>query len=682
MAKAIETGWPWLWDEGMEDYVGYLKALEVIPTLYSEKPEEKVRWLKQLGYNWIYVVFSVGFALDEEREQRDAVVDLTRICHENGIRVTAYTSLTNIFWKSMFHSNPEARDWVQRDEGGTPKLYGGAPPRYLCCVNNPDYRRYKKEIIRLAIEAGADAINWDNVAHAYCYSRWCAEGFRKYSKKMLGKEHEPPRGVGELIKEYGTQTEDALAREQKGEVSHKAKDPTSERERLRNQIDNPLVALFHDFGCWSMGDALREFKQYAQSLKPDIVFEANSHGVKYVNDTCEVLWTEDASFLVPRLEHEKLYSGSHIYKFYWASGKGKKPVFFQQQGQQQATSYWDIPTPAQLKRCIAEGASHQGHYMPLLGHSFAVQLHYRETKVLGCEQAMRVYNGFLADHEDLYVGTHTIAQVAIYTSHATRFRQGTLGMARKPWEFTGMALLKENIPYDVLVDENIDSEALGNYEVVILPDVCCMSEREIALFSDYVRNGGWIISTHETSLFTELWERRKDYGLRDTFGASFAGDRKASKIVNRSGNGGSIFFPQQFSDHDHDARMNPRDDNMRQELLRAVKDARQNRPFPIEIEAPGFVIASPLRQKKTGRILIHLLNYDDESAPVTDVKIRINDAERLGTAALSQYCEGFVISPDFDGKTVIRPRQGEGCLELIVPRLEIYDLVVLAETQA
>ena len=87
------------------------------------------------------------------------------------------------------------------------------------------------------------------------------------------------------------------------------------------------------------------------------------------------------------------------------------------------------------------------------------------------------------------------------------------GMAR--------ALLEAHIPFDVLAEHNVTAETLGQYTVIILPNNFCMSDRIAVELREYVKNGGGLVATYETSLFDEWGVRRPDFALADLFGASY-----------------------------------------------------------------------------------------------------------------------------------------------------------------
>ena len=59
----------------------------------------------------------------------------------------------------------------------------------------------------------------------------------------------------------------------------------------------------------------------------------------------------------------------------------------------------------------------------------------------------------------------------------------------------------------------------------ILPNIEALSDRQCAQLADFVRRGGGLVATSETSLRDEWGVARSDFGLADLFGVSFAGRR-------------------------------------------------------------------------------------------------------------------------------------------------------------
>jgi hypothetical protein len=69
----------------------------------------------------------------------------------------------------------------------------------------------------------------------------------------------------------------------------------------------------------------------------------------------------------------------------------------------------------------------------------------------------------------------------------------------------------------------IDEQTLGEgnlekYKTIILPNFACVRETELDVLRDYVRSGGNIVASYETSLYRTDLDRRSDFDLSDVFG--------------------------------------------------------------------------------------------------------------------------------------------------------------------
>jgi hypothetical protein len=69
-------------------------------------------------------------------------------------------------------------------------------------------------------------------------------------------------------------------------------------------------------------------------------------------------------------------------------------------------------------------------------------------------------------------------------------------------------------------DRLLDAEHLNAFRVLILPNIAALSEFQCRQIRQYVRSGGSLCATFETSLYDERGERRSDFGLADLFGVS------------------------------------------------------------------------------------------------------------------------------------------------------------------
>jgi hypothetical protein len=83
------------------------------------------------------------------------------------------------------------------------------------------------------------------------------------------------------------------------------------------------------------------------------------------------------------------------------------------------------------------------------------------------------------------------------------------------------ALVEARIPFEVIDDRLLDQAA--RYRVLVLPNVFALSDAQCDQLRAYVRNGGRIVATNQTSLHDENGKRRTNFGLADLFGCDFAG---------------------------------------------------------------------------------------------------------------------------------------------------------------
>jgi hypothetical protein len=143
---------------------------EVLTHIYDRDFDLMLSLLKQAEFNWIWVTWSNGWSLKDEDENRENLKKVITRCHENGIHVSAYLSASNMFPKSAYRDDPETKQyglWMH----GVPTFYAGPTVtdlhiswhRRLADARYPGWRAYLLKKAALAVDAGVDAIIWDNM---------------------------------------------------------------------------------------------------------------------------------------------------------------------------------------------------------------------------------------------------------------------------------------------------------------------------------------------------------------------------------------------------------------------------------------------------------------------------------------------------------------------------------------
>ena len=120
-----------------------------------------IEFLKKAHINWVWVTWSNGFSPATERGQQETLARYIELCHQNNIRVAAYFSVGNMFWKDMFEKVPESIAWVDRLEDGSPRFYA-RPNRYMADIGHPGWLNLQRQRVEAAARAGADAFWIDN----------------------------------------------------------------------------------------------------------------------------------------------------------------------------------------------------------------------------------------------------------------------------------------------------------------------------------------------------------------------------------------------------------------------------------------------------------------------------------------------------------------------------------------
>ena len=133
-----------------------------------------------------------------------------------------------------------------------------------------------------------------------------------------------------------------------------------------------------------------------------------------------------------------------------------------------------------------------------------------------------------------YLGGQLCQDVAVYFSTASKFDPADNGKAvddphlssRIPHLEAALgackSLLDQHIPFGVISDHNLDQ--LSRHQVVVLPNVLMMGEREVAAFRAYVRAGGSLYASKYTSLVTRDGQRQDELMLADVLGVSYRGE--------------------------------------------------------------------------------------------------------------------------------------------------------------
>jgi hypothetical protein len=149
------------------------------------------------------------------------------------------------------------------------------------------------------------------------------------------------------------------------------------------------------------------------------------------------------------------------------------------------------------------------------------------------EPAQKYFN-WMAKHDVHFVNKRSIANLGVVMGQRTHlFYKPPPGTQMRQY-MDGMyyALLEGRFLFDFVHEDKMAAEDLSKYSALVLPNTALLSDEQCRRLRAFVDAGGGLLATFETSMYTELNQRRADFGLADVFGI-----RKAGDVIATSFNG-------------------------------------------------------------------------------------------------------------------------------------------------
>jgi len=619
----------------------------------KEHEEETVLKLKELGVTMAVIHFYKGFGLAAEKEHMEDSRKLAALCKKHGLRVGVYIGST-VGYETFLREKPDAESWFVPPYLGRPIFYSGQPFRKRVYFMHPGFREYMKRVLRIAIQdMKVDLIHFDNTSNRaqipIFFHPQAIEDFRAF----LGKKYT----VEQLKQRIGF-----------SEVTYI--DPPVFDRPVRT-IDDPIAQEWADFRCQQLADFYGEMERYIRRLNPEVAVENNPHlGISGTNTVWEqgvdyprllahtdVVWTEEGNeagvspegVLVSKIRSYKMAAtlNNSIFTYTGGTGRGGKVAMAE------AMAY-------NRRNLGMVGGMLAGYQLPEDQRNY---IHFYKSN----------FNAFYRDAESR-------ADVAVLHSFASMAYNND-----RPWQSSMLfeqALIQAKVPFDIVFDGQL--EDLSKYRALVLPDQECLGDTQLRLIRAFVEDGGGLVATEHSSLYTEQRQRRRDFGLQDVLKVSAAEWRGArseeglldtAPVRSQHGKGRVVYIPdvKPAVEKPPAAPMTSRywklPANWR-DLISAVRWAAGD-SFSIEVKAPLTVTAELMAQPNQSRLLVHLVNYDAERNPkVTGIEVSLSvpEGKKLGQA--------MMLSPDEEKPLPMPVSMRGGRAVIVVPRLQTYGLIV------
>jgi hypothetical protein len=416
-----------------------------------------------------WMIPGTQFVSSPDLGNRDILAECIAACKPLGIKVVPYINTSHTQKTSQIQT-----DWAQKltPAGNYASTWSMGEKVTPICFNS-SYRQAFYNLVRTVVSKyDIDGIYFDTWVpfhffrgeEAICYCEGCQKGFKEATGMDIPyKENADEYSSAELkiIDLYRKWCREELFKvfsETKRIVKSYKDIP------LIYNIGNPTTIMNEDFRILEGSDAFLYERGRSMIERAEGVSLATAHGLA----VWPYVGTYDPS---PRIPHLKYELGQEIF-----------------------TS-------------VAFGGS------PILYHTYFFTEHPESRGII--KEAFRIL-----DENDMYIKGFSSDKFCAVIWNNT----DPPGHAVESWLWNTNARLNslgsfsscihDHIQTTSMLKQDLDNiDILNKYKVLFLPDICYLTDKQIANITKFVENGGGLVMTYATSLYDENGEKRSDFAL-------------------------------------------------------------------------------------------------------------------------------------------------------------------------
>jgi hypothetical protein len=393
---------------------------------------------------------------------------LLKGCRDMNMSVIARSD-PHATWQNVYEAHP---DWIAVDINGEKRRHWANPELWVTCALGPynfDFMtRVHYEIMEKYQPDGIFSNRW--AGHGICYCEHCIRNFREYSGTDLP---------------------------------------------MNSDSFDPGYQKYMEWSTGRLKELWLKWDGIIRKLKPTSRFIPNGFPDKVITgQLSDIVFTDHQA----RNGYTMPWSNGRVAKELRAS-IGMKPLggIFSVGLEEQYRWKDSVQTEAEIRTWVAEGVANG--MRPWF------------TKFSGVLYDKRWLETVEKIYQVLYRNEKYLRNIAPLARVGLVFSEQTGNYGAEPWQqrtgdhSSGMyhALIENRIPFEMVNDRLLSQEYLQPYRLLILPNIARLSDEQCGHLRKFVRNGGSLVATYETSLYDEEGARRADFGLADLFGASFDG---------------------------------------------------------------------------------------------------------------------------------------------------------------
>lgn len=283
--------------------------------------------------------------------------------------------------------------------------------------------------------------------------------------------------------------------------------------------------------------------------------------------------------------------------------------------------------PASEELSIAEAAAFGAAYTWDMEGPFDSGLINNDPNAHLSWDAISRYNGFLANHEQLYTGARNVTPLAVLLPD--NFKPGFAWTGPTPLLD---CLSRGSVLYAIKLAKNVTLAELKAYAGIIMPWYEGMTSDEKRTVSEYAAGGGKVYAFGAATSPHENFSEFSDATILQQLGADSA---------------------------------------PREEVLSKVRILAQD-TTQIRIKTQGHVLGNVTERNDHQEIIVHLLNYNSEPAEQLEIQLSLGSIDKsvLGKPV-------SLISPDDPSSRLMNVRWDGKSLCATLPTLKRYSVIVL-----
>ncbi|NLB95618.1 MAG: hypothetical protein GX785_07900 [Armatimonadetes bacterium] len=401
-----------------------------------------------------------------------------RVGESAGVRRQPYICSKTIWWRNEFPKAPQLERCTILKPDGTRVLLYNNPERYGGCYSSPIWLDYvKQRVDSLLAKPGGEvhSIFFDNCMNYDCHCAECHARFKEYTREKFGRE-----------------------------MALSPSDKSPDYLFARRMFDADEAVRF-----------FQEIRRHLNTRHREGILISPNIGIGYgwssylVNRGATDLVFIEEGFTFPPFESTVLK-----YKLGLAASHGKTvgQLLGLPQGlrRQRALALDEkhemgileaFVYPEEHKLALAEAMATNG--------TNCVSFALREQKITANDapyqvqnrEAIHQYSAFHQRHLPLFDRAQPAARVAVV--HAVVTELGRYN-TRTALQQATRALERAGVPYEVLVEEDLEPEQLRHYRLLILPEVYCLNRERCQALEEWLKRGGALVQLGSLAQADEL----------------------------------------------------------------------------------------------------------------------------------------------------------------------------------